>query len=143
MVTDNAANVTSLRRQFLEKQEHMFKGCSAHSANLLAKDVCDTQEAIKVLSKILLILLNPVCEALTLFQNETTTSKASQIWKKMLNKCTASFKELTVKRINDALSPPLLVANLLDHQGTFKKLCSHQVKLRLASSTFISVNRIS
>ena len=147
---------------------HVY-GCSAHFANLLAKDVCNTTEGKAVLAKILHIVkylrnthaaiaklnekqmtkppipaetrwssqqatikyfvenwvnivavdlldvLNPITEALNLLQGEKTTiSEATEIWKALLDKCPGSFKEHTVKRMNEALSPPLLAANLLD-----------------------------
>ena len=194
MVTDNAANMASLRRCFFEETGIHVYGCSAHFANLLAKDVCNTTEGKAVLAKILHIVkylrnthaaiaklnekqmtkppipaetrwssqqatikyfvenwvnivaivtellpkndkiyryveeiqlkrsavdlldvLNPITEALNLLQGEKTTiSEATEIWKALLDKCPGSFKEHTVKRMNEALSPPLLAANLLD-----------------------------
>ena len=78
-----------------------------------SEDIQWKREAVDLLD-----VLNAVSEALNLFQKGTTTiSEATQIWEQLLgNKCPGSFKELSVKRMNDALSPALLAANLLDHR---------------------------
>ena len=63
----------------------------------------------------MLDVLNPITEALIFLQGEKTTiSEATEIWKGLLDKRLDSFKEHTVKRMNEALSSPLLAANLLD-----------------------------
>ena len=44
------------------------------------------------------------------------------MWKTLLQKCPGAFKEHVVKRMNDALSPPVLAAYLLDHRFQGKVL---------------------
>ena len=42
LMTDNAANMAKIRREFSSLGIHVY-GCSAHFADLLAKDICSTE----------------------------------------------------------------------------------------------------
>ena len=67
--------------------------------------------------------LKPIARALDVLQaDKTTIAEAVDVWKTLLQKCPGAFKEHVVKRMNDALSPPVLAAYLLDHRFQGKVL---------------------
>ena len=73
----------------------------------------------------MLEVLDPVASALDSMQKDSTTvSDSMVIWKHLLEKCPGSHKEFVVRRMNMAISPAVMAANLLDHRYQGSKLTS-------------------
>ena len=73
----------------------------------------------------MLEVLDPVASALDSMQKDSTTvSDSVVIWKHLLEKCPGSHKEFVVTRMNMAISPAVMAANVLDHRYQGSKLTS-------------------
>ena len=105
----NWMNIVCIISELLPKNDKLFRYMEDIQ---LKRGAMDLQEALK-----------PIARALDVLQaDKTTIAEAVDVWKTLLQKCPGAFKEHVVKRMNDALSPPVLAAYLLDHRFQGKVL---------------------
>ena len=87
---------------------------------------------MKRVAQDLLEILTPISTALDSLQKDTTTvDDAVKIWKTLLEKSPGDYKEAVVKRMNDAVSPNRLAANILDHRYMGCDLTTSEMKTRM------------